>query len=140
MSRLLFIPVRIAAASLLLLAACSGGGHMSSSHPVPAAPRPPPSIELLGFPDCPDTPVMRARLLAALISVDPSWTCTDTDQAALPADDPRRAYPAPTVLCSGRDLFGLVGSAAPSLSCRLYPGGLPSADELAARIRDCSQE
>jgi len=29
------------------------------------------------------------------------------DQASLPADDPRRGYPTPTILHEGRDLFGM---------------------------------
>ncbi|MGD9688439.1 MAG: hypothetical protein AB7K52_04270 [Phycisphaerales bacterium] len=94
-----------------------------------------PTIELLGFPDCPNTPALRASLTAALASIGRGWTFTDTNQEALPEGDRRRGWPAPTILVNGRDLFGLPAPAAASMGCRLYPGGVPDADAIAGRLR-----
>ena len=49
-----------------------------------------PSIELLGFPGCPNTPALRDNLRAALGSIGEGWTFKDTNQEQLPASDPRR--------------------------------------------------
>lgn len=94
-----------------------------------------PTIELLGFPDCPNTPTIRANLKAALESLGPPWTFTDVNQQALPADDLRRGYPTPTILVNGRDLFGLARPTEPTMSCREYPGGVPDAPQIKAKIK-----
>lgn len=93
-----------------------------------------PKIELLGFPDCPNTPALRANLKAALASVGKGWTFTDTDQEKLPEGDIRRGYPTPTVLVNDRDLYGLPVPTAPSMGCRMYPGGVPDAKDMAAKL------
>jgi hypothetical protein len=95
---------------------------------------PPPSIELLGFPGCPNTPRMRENLRSAVASLGPAWSFTDTDQGTLPEGDPRRGYPAPTILVNGNDLYGMPPPRTPSMGCRVYPGGVPDAAELAGRL------
>ncbi|QOJ01015.1 MAG: hypothetical protein HRU70_11110 [Phycisphaeraceae bacterium] len=95
----------------------------------------PPTIELLGFEGCPNTPAMRDNLKAALTAVGEGWTFKDTDQERLPEDDLRRGYPTPTVLVNGRDLYGLPVPTAPSMGCRMYPGGVPSTADLAEKLR-----
>lgn len=94
-----------------------------------------PTIELLGFPGCPNTPAMRANLKAALAAVGKGWTFKDTDQERLPEGDLRRGYPTPTVLVNGRDLFGMPAPTAPSMGCRMYPGGVPEAAEIATKLK-----
>lgn len=94
-----------------------------------------PQIELLGFPGCPNTPTMRDNLRAALASIGAGWSFVDTDQEQLPVGDMRRGYPTPTVLVNGRDLFGLPVPTAPSMGCRTYPGGVPSASDIADRVK-----
>lgn len=94
-----------------------------------------PTIELLGFPDCPNTPAMRANLRAALASIGSGWTFADTDQEKLPESDIRRGYPTPTILVNDRDLYGLPVPAAPSMGCRMYPGGVPGADDIAEKLK-----
>ncbi len=93
-----------------------------------------PAIELLGFPGCPNTPAMRENLTAALAAIGKGWAFQDTNQEALPEDDPRRGYPTPTILVNGRDLFGLPVPTAPSMGCRLYPGGVPGGEEITGRL------
>ncbi len=93
-----------------------------------------PKIELLGFPDCPNTPAMRANLTAALASVGKGWTFTDTDQEQLPEGDLRRGWPTPTILVNGRDLFGMPAPTAPAMGCRMYPGGVPNSSDIAGKI------
>ena len=93
-----------------------------------------PSIALLGFSDCPHTPEMRANLTAALESMHTGWTFTEVDQEALAAGDVRRGYPTPTILVDGHDLFGLARPVSSTMSCRVYIGGVPSAEVIAARL------
>jgi|GEM_PF-1959405 len=88
-------------------------------------------IELLGFPACPLTPRLRANLSRALGGA----AFTEVDQELLPSGDPRRGWPAPTILVDGRDLFGLHAPASAEMGCRIYEGGVPTADEIAARLR-----
>lgn len=93
-----------------------------------------PKIELLGFPDCPNTPAMRANLTAALSSISKGWTFADTNQETLLESDIRRGYPTPTILVNDRDLFGLPVPTAPSMGCRMYAGGVPDAKGIAAQL------
>lgn len=93
-----------------------------------------PKIELLGFPDCPNTPAMRHNLKAALASIGKGWTFTDTDQEKLPEGDLRRGYPTPTILVNDRDLYGLPVPTAPSMGCRMYAGGVPGPGDIARTL------
>jgi hypothetical protein len=92
-------------------------------------------IELLGFPNCPNTPEMRQNLRAALRSIGSGLTFDDVNQEALAAADIRRHWPAPTVLVNGADLFGMAPPVAPSMGCRLYAGGVPTAKSIAEGLR-----
>ena len=94
-----------------------------------------PAIELLGFPGCPNTPELRDSLTSALASIRKGWTFKDTNQEALPEHDLRRGWPTPTVLVNGRDLFEMPAPTAPSMGCRMYPGGVPSARNLAEKLK-----
>jgi hypothetical protein len=77
---------------------------------------------------------MRANLAAALESIGRGWAFVEVDQQSLPEGDVRRGYPAPTVLVNGRDLYGLPVPGATSMGCRLYPGGVPSARDIEAKL------
>jgi hypothetical protein len=77
---------------------------------------------------------MRDHLRAALASIGKGWTFADTNQETLPAGDLRRGYPTPTVLVNGRDLYGLPIPTTPGMGCRVYLGGVPSAEELASKL------
>lgn len=91
-------------------------------------------IEILGFADCPHTAPFRGRVETAVHRLG-GFTVVTIDQESLPPNDLRRGYPAPTALVDGRDLFGLPTPSSPSMSCRVYPGGLPSVEEIEARLR-----
>lgn len=93
------------------------------------------TIELLGFPDCPNTAAMREHLAAALRELGGGLSFTDTNQETLPASDLRRGWPAPTILANGHDLFGMRAPSAPSMGCRMYPGGVPDAHVIAEKLR-----
>ena len=90
-------------------------------------------IELLGFPACPNTPAMRANLRAAL-SPRELAVLDEINQEALPASDPRRGWPTPTILVEGRDLFGMPAPRTPAMGCRIYPGGVPSTAKIRAAL------
>ena len=57
------------------------------------------------------------------------------NQQTLPTNDVRRGYPAPTALVHASDLFGLPIPTSPTMSCRTYAGGLPSVNEIAAKLK-----
>jgi hypothetical protein len=94
-----------------------------------------PRIELLGFASCPNTPILRDRLRAAIAAVDSRWRFADIDQETLAKDDLRRGYATPTILVNGRDLYGLPVPSEPAMGCRIYPGGLPSTQSIAERLK-----
>jgi hypothetical protein len=91
-------------------------------------------IEILGFPDCPNTPQFHERVQAAATQVG-GFVLLAVDQQTLPTNDVRRGYPAPTALVHASDLFGLPVPTSPTMSCRTYAGGLPRVNETAAKLR-----
>lgn len=91
-------------------------------------------VELLYFDGCPLSPQMRENLRQAIVLLGVEITVRETDLEDLGQGDPLLRYAAPTVLVDGRDLMGLPPRSSTALSCRLYPGGLPDAETLAARI------
>jgi hypothetical protein len=94
-----------------------------------------PRIELLGFGGCPNTRTMRSNAQDAVKALGISAEVHYVDQESLPAKDRRRGWPAPTILVDGRDLFGLPAPSDSTLSCRMYPGGAPSVEEIAAALK-----
>jgi hypothetical protein len=123
----------VAVPVLGLLAGCAAHpDHAARSAPMTVAQ---PKIELLGFPDCPNTPALRNNLKAALAAIGAGWTFTDTNQEQLAESDIRRGYPTPTILVNDRDLYGLPVPTAPSMGCRMYPGGVPDAGDIAGKLK-----
>jgi len=116
------------------MAACTKGHLTASEHQPMTADQP--RIELLGFPDCPNTPALRENLKAALDSMAKGWVFIDTDQEKLPESDPRRGWPSPTILVNGHDLFGMPAPSGTAMGCRMYPGGVPETAEIERRLRD----
>jgi hypothetical protein len=92
-------------------------------------------IELLGFPNCPNTPAMRENLRVALMSMGGGLTFADVNQEALPESDIRRGWPTPTVLVNDADLFGMAPPSSPTMGCRMYAEGIPSAESIAEHLR-----
>ena len=79
---------------------------------------------------CVLTDQMRANLDAALTQMgNARQAYRVVDLASLPADDPRRGYPTPTILHEGRDLFGMPTPVPP------VPG--PDVTELPGRSSVC---
>lgn len=84
-----------------------------------------PTVEFLGFDGCPNTPVLRERLVTAL----PHMNIVDVDLMALQEGDPRLGWGAPTILVAGKDLFHTLPGGK-HVSCRAWADGLPTADEI----------
>ena len=64
-------------------------------------------VEFLTRQDCPNAATMRARLDEALDRMDRPADYVVIDVTTLSETDARRAYPSPTLLYAGRDLFGM---------------------------------
>lgn len=91
-------------------------------------------IELLGFPGCPNTPILREHLSAAIASIGHGLTFHEVNQSDLAESDARRGWPTPTILVNGEDLFGMPAPASTAMSCRGYAGGVPSAEAIRDRL------
>lgn len=85
------------------------------------------NIEVLGFTDCPNTPATRVNVAKAIAALGLAANVSYVDQERLPESDRRRAWPTPTVLVDGRDLFGMPAPQGSAMGCRVYlNGGAPS--------------
>ena len=92
-------------------------------------------IELLGFSGCPNTLTLRENVVAAIQQIDGRLAFADINQHELSESDPRRGWPAPTILVDGRDLLGMPLPTAVAAGCRIYNDGVPNAGEIVARLR-----
>jgi hypothetical protein len=92
------------------------------------------SIEFLYFDGCPNTPQLREYLEAALEQTDGSFAAIDLMK--LDETDIRRGYGSPTILVDGHDLFDMPEPNAPTMSCRIYAGGVPNTDTLIAKLSE----
>jgi hypothetical protein len=70
-------------------------------------------LTLLTCRDCLNGDILRRHLNDALCALGWRPLYAIADPATLPSHDPRRAYPGPTLLWRGRDLFGMVEPPAP---------------------------
>ena len=84
------------------------------------------SVEFLGFEGCPNTPELRKRFVEA----EPTVEIIDVNLMSLEKGDSRLGWGAPTILVSGKDLFGIPTNDGGSVSCRNWSGGLPTVDEI----------
>lgn len=84
---------------------------------VGCAPRPaPPEARALVFltrDGCAMSDRLRTNLDAALRSLKTPMTYQVIDESTLSRNDPRSAYPTPTLLYAGRDLFGMAEPVSP---------------------------
>lgn len=93
-------------------------------------------LQLLGFPDCPNSPELLARLTKAKTELSAKFEIEVIDLMQLNATDPRLHYGAPTILINGIDLMGEDPSAQGALRCRIYPdGNLPTVEEIIQQLR-----
>jgi hypothetical protein len=96
------------------------------------------NVEVLSFASCPNSPAFFERVQAAAGEIV-GIRVVYIDQESLPESDLRRGYPTPTALVDNEDLFGLPRPTSPAMGCRMYPGGLPSAEDIAERLREHAQ-
>jgi hypothetical protein len=106
---------------------------------MPSTPKetPMPTVELLYFADCPNTPAAREQLRRAFeaLGASPMWTEVDVSAEGAPAH--ARGYGSPTILVGGKDVAG--ASPGGGSSCRIYVGsdarGVPPLDVIIAALR-----
>lgn len=94
-----------------------------------------PRVELLWFGSCPNHKAMRAALAQAASRLGEGAAWRDVDLESLPLSDRRRGYPSPTILVDGVDLFGAASPSDTALKCRIYPGGMPDASAIEAKLQ-----
>lgn len=111
------------------MAACTEPEDHALSNPYPHR------IELVGFEGCPNTPVLRENLRRALEAERWAPRFIEVDLTTLDASDPRRGFAAPSILVEGRDIMGNPPSDTGGIGCRVYPGGVPTAEQLAKHLR-----
>jgi hypothetical protein len=70
-------------------------------------------LTLLTCRECENGHILRQHLHDALSTLEWRPIYAVADLSTLPTHDPRRAYPGPTVLWRGRDIFGLAEPPAP---------------------------
>lgn len=92
-------------------------------------------IELLGFPGCPNTPAIRRNLESALRALNREPEFVEVNLESLGPSDARRGWGAPTILVNGNDLMGMSPPTSHGLFCRIYPGGVPSKEEISRRLK-----
>ena len=92
-----------------------------------------PCLELIAMEGCPHAAELGDNVCEAVRGL--GHCCCQIDPAKLPADDPRRGYPSPSIILDGKDLFGLEPVGDASNQCRRYPDGLPTADAIRAEIK-----
>lgn len=75
-------------------------------------------IQLLTFPDCPNSTATRQLIQRVLDSTNVHAEIEDVDTAAPETPDNLRGWGSPTILIDGADVEGQSGSG--NMSCRLY--------------------
>jgi mercuric ion transport protein len=89
-------------------------------------------IQLLYFEGCPNLEAARLALRAALAAERIDAPIEEVDVESADAPESARGWGSPTILIDGQDVTG--ASRATGSSCRLYPQGAPTVDELRARL------
>lgn len=93
-------------------------------------------IEFLNLQGCPNCPVLRRRLDEALRTIEEAVDVLEFDLEDLARNgDVRVGFGAPTILVNHKDLYGLEPQRQSFPACRVYRPQLPTADELAIRLR-----
>ncbi len=99
----------------------------------------PEKLQLLSFPDCPNSPELLNRLKLAVAKLSDNFEIEEVDLRKLAEVDPRLSYGAPTILLNGADLMGQAPTARGALQCRIYPDGvLPSVEDLLEQLQSHS--
>ncbi|MBL4809141.1 MAG: hypothetical protein JKY43_03665 [Phycisphaerales bacterium] len=97
------------------------------------------TVEFLYFDGCPNTPPFRGSLESALDQTDGYEALTPIDMTTLAEDDIRRGYGSPTILVDGRDLFGAGVPDSSMMRCRIYAGGTPDSEAMAAKLSELTR-
>jgi protein-disulfide isomerase len=90
-------------------------------------------IQIQHFNDCPNSPILIDRVKLAIKdfeNVGFSEVIVDTNEKA----EKLGFRGSPTLLINGEDFENQTSPEKPFLSCRYYPGGLPTVDEIRSKI------
>jgi protein-disulfide isomerase len=97
-------------------------------------------LELQYFDDCPNVPIMYQNATDAMDSLD-----FDIELKNIIVADNAKAERigfrgSPTLLINGQDLLDMPKPENPSLSCRNYPNGIPTAEDIMDKILEIATE
>ncbi|MCX7736099.1 MAG: thioredoxin family protein [Candidatus Kapabacteria bacterium] len=91
-------------------------------------------LEFQHFHGCPNGPKLLKNIKEAIQGLDN----VELIERIVDTNEKAKKYQfrgSPTLLINGKDLEGLEAPTNPSLTCRFYPKGLPTAEEIRERIR-----
>lgn len=92
-------------------------------------------LEFQHFHGCPNGPKLlknAEEAIKGLDNVELIEVIVDTNEKA----NKYRFRGSPTILINGQDIEGLEPPKSPSLTCRFYPKGLPSAEDIKKKIME----
>ncbi|MGK9477998.1 DUF2703 domain-containing protein [Melioribacter sp. OK-6-Me] len=91
-------------------------------------------IEFQYFEHCPNHKTMRQNIIEAIKGIEDN---IEFIEIKVEDEDTARRVSfrgSPTVLINGKDLIGMPPPDDPKLSCRFYPGGIPSSEKIRKMI------
>ncbi len=91
-------------------------------------------VEFQHFHGCPNGPVLMDRVQEAMSAIT-----RPTELIEVIIDTPEKAIEvgflgSPTILINGQDIEGQQKLEQPRLSCRFYPNGLPTTEQIKAKL------
>ncbi len=90
-------------------------------------------LEFQHFHGCPNGPKLLKNIKEAIKGLD----YIELIERIVDTNEKAKKYKfrgSPTLLINGKDLEGLKPPASPSLTCRFYPNGLPTPEEIREKI------
>ncbi len=93
-------------------------------------------LEFQYFRGCPNHEMLRRNLMQAIQGIEDRIEIQEVLVGDNHAAVKTRFRGSPTLLVNGRDIEGMRVPTAPTLTCRFYRNGLPSAETIRSKIED----